>query len=94
MSNSHSEQIKEAAAEEDFDIYAEADKAAEDLAQAFATIEKLRNYIPARIYSQLADSISEFIHIAPWSSTPEIMVKSLPPILRAAILRDWEETPV
>lgn len=55
------------------------------------TIERRRDYIPHDVYVLLSDAAQEFYNKAPWSSDPETMTKVLPHILRAAILKDWDE---
>ncbi len=76
------------------DLYMETEKAALELAEAFATIEKWKDYIPAGIYNDIGDTLEKFYSLAQWQSSPDALRSVLPHILRRAILRDWEETPV
>ena len=63
----------------------EADRAARELANAFATIEEYRDYLPAPIYYGMAHLMADCIGDAQWSSKPDLMRKVLPDILREAI---------
>jgi len=64
--------------------------AALGLAEAFATIEQYREYIPTRIYNGMAECMREFCD-PNWLNEPEVMRKALPHILRAAIENEESE---
>jgi len=63
----------------------DAETAARELANAFATIEEYREYLPTPIYHGMAHLMTDCIGDAQWSSKPDLMRKVLPDILREAI---------
>src|SRR5262245_6739144 len=61
--------------------------AAAELAQAFATIEEYRNYLPTRFYNDFADWLITFLSEANWSGDPDLLRSAGPHIVREAIRR-------
>jgi hypothetical protein len=65
--------------------------AAAKLANAFATIEEHRRFMPVKVYNLIADAIQEFYDLAEWQSDHEVLRKVLPHIVEAAILNSDDE---
>jgi hypothetical protein len=80
----NSEQIK-AASE------AEAERAAVALADAIATIEQYRAYIPEKHYCAISGAITDMVTSQDWLSDPDATRKIMPAILRYSIERREEE---
>jgi hypothetical protein len=60
-------------------------QAAQSLANAFATIERCRDLIPARIYNKMADAMHDYYQVSNWESDPYLLKEVLPHILRMSI---------
>ena len=67
------------------DAYLETGDAANDLAQAFATIEKYKDMIPTKYYDQIAIGLADWISDTYWLNNQAAMREALPSILSVAI---------
>jgi len=53
-----------------------------ELGQAFAAIERHRDYIPTHVYNALADPISDWIGMSHWESNPELVATIFPLLVK------------
>jgi hypothetical protein len=84
----NSDQIKGAAA---IDDDTDRENAVHALAEAFATIEENREYLPDDFYANFAHRLQDWIADAQWSVVPKLMRQILPIILREVIFDEEEE---
>ncbi len=60
-------------------------RACRELGQAFATLERYRDYIPGKLYGDFADSMQEVVNLAQWETRPELVEQIMPLVIRQAL---------